>query len=124
MKTYKVYKYTCAVTGKGYIGQTYKSLEKRAGNGFIKYQTSPAFWNAIQKYGVENFSAEILHDGLTLEQANELEQVEIEKHNTLSPNGYNATTGGLNGSPSDETKRKIGNANRGKPSWAKGRKRF
>ncbi len=44
---YKVYKYTNSLNGKVYIGQTRNSLAKGRG-----YDRCPAFYNAIQKYGL------------------------------------------------------------------------
>ena len=107
MKTSKIYKYTNRITGMSYIGQTCKSLSKRAGKDMIGYKESGYFWRAIQKYGTECWDVEILHDGLTREYADNLEQIEIVKHQTLAPNGYNLTKGGNNGERSVETRQKI-----------------
>lgn len=100
-----IYKHT-SPSGKSYIGQTNNFNRRTNGHASIN---SPcrALKNAILKYGWDNFSHEILVDNLTLEQANELETKFILEFNTLSPNGYNLTTGGNNKVASNETKKKI-----------------
>ena len=110
-KAFLVYKHT-APNGKSYIGQT-NNLNRR--NAIHKSTTGcRAFSSAIKKYGWDAFTHEILAEGLTLEEANRLEQELIESHNTLSPNGYNLKTGGKNGRPSEESIRKSADARRGK----------
>ena len=60
-------------------------------------------------------SLEILHDGIISEFLNDLEIEAIAKFNTLAPNGYNLDTGGNSGdSPSEETRRKLAEAHKGK----------
>lgn len=82
------------MNGKQYIGITSMSLEDRCGIDGSRYRNCNAFWNAIQKYGWNNFSHKILAYDLTREKANELEIYYISKFNTMAPNGYNLTPGG------------------------------
>lgn len=42
------------------------------------------------------FTIKVLHKNLTQKQANKLERLEIKKHNSIQPNGYNKTKGGKN----------------------------
>jgi group I intron endonuclease len=92
---YKVYKYTNLINGKIYIGQTMESIEMRAGHNGYKYRKCPYFYNAIKKYGWDNFTVEILQDNLTHEQANEFEVNYIKLFNSQDPNiGYNISDGG------------------------------
>lgn len=101
---YLIYKHT-SPSGKSYIGQTNNYKER-----FSQHQKtggSPAFHKAIKKHGAENFTHEILHENLTLDEANHWEEFYIREHKTLSPNGYNLTSGGSNPFVSDETKRKM-----------------
>ena len=51
--------------GKSYIGIT-KNTNKRFGTNGNGYKNQPKFWNAIQKYGWENFTHEIIEDNLPL----------------------------------------------------------
>lgn len=93
--TYKVYKYTNLINGKIYIGQTIGTLEYRAGHNGYKYRKCTYFYNAIKKYGWENFAVEILQDNLTREQANELEIKYIKQFNSQDEKiGYNISDGG------------------------------
>lgn len=94
-----IYKYT-SPSGKSYIGQTVNSLERRARANGIGYKHCPVFYRAIQKYGFQNFSCEILKiiekDNLE-EIGKELdfwEQHYIKMYDTMSPNGYNVRAGG------------------------------
>lgn len=110
---YLVYKYTCIISNKSYIGQT-RDLTKRAAAHRKSGSGCVAFRNAIQKYGWNNFKLEVLADCLTVEQANELEQKYIIEHCTMAPTGYNLTSGGLNRIVSEETRQKISSSNKGK----------
>ena len=94
MKSYKIYKYTNLITGMSYIGQTCRSLKRRADRDMKGYGGCEKFWEAIQHYGTGCWRVEILWDGLTLEEANIYEQVEIRDNETLYPYGYNLSEGG------------------------------
>ena len=88
-----VYLITNNVNGKRYVGQTSKSLEYRW--NLHRYNSScPAMKAAIRKYGYENFSAEVLFDGIDKPLADELEKEFIRSFCTRAPNGYNLTEGG------------------------------
>ena len=102
---YLVYKHTTP-SGKVYIGITGKTAEVRWDNG-RGYQKSPYFWRAIQKYGWDNIKHEILHEGLTKEQACEYEKRYIEEYNAIDGRfGYNQRTGGETGFVLNEEVRK------------------
>lgn len=61
--------------------------------------------SAIRKYGHENFKIKLLCTVDSLDELNKMEQFYILKYNTLSPNGYNLTSGGnKNQIQSEETK--------------------
>ena len=105
--TYYIYKHTNKVNGKVYIGQTCRTPTARWGNG-KGYVTSPHMHAAIQKYGWENFTHEILYEVSTVEEANKLEIELIKQYKANDPAfGYNLQDGGKNGLQSDETKAKI-----------------
>lgn len=93
---HKIYVYTNKINGKKYVGQTNRTLKRRAnGNKGKGYKKCPVFWNAIQKYGWGNFEPEILYDNLTQKEANELEIKTINELKTLNRDfGYNICTGG------------------------------
>lgn len=92
-KIYCVYKHT-SPNGKCYIGITKQTLERRSQNG-EGYSTQRVFYNAIKKYGWNNFKHEILEDNLTHNEACEREiyYISMFKSNQ-SKYGYNTTSGG------------------------------
>ena len=117
------------VDGKCYIGQTIKTFKER----FRRHQISHSvIGNAIRKYGVENFN-KILIENIPEEKLNEVEIEYIKKYNSLHPNGYNLTEGGdkpptcagnkwnLGRHFTEEHKRKISEANKGKVSGTFGK---
>ena len=118
-----IYKITNTVNGKAYIGQTIHDAEKtRIRDHFrSKGKGSQLIKDDIEKYGQDAFTYEILHDGIIPEFLDTLEKEVIAKFNTLTPHGYNLTEGGGGGSRSEETRRKMSEAKKGKPSPNKGK---
>ena len=94
---YKVYAHINKINNKIYIGITRQKVEKRwqKGKGYIGCQH---FFNAICKYGWDNFEHIILEDNLTEQQAKQKEMLYIKLYNTTNENfGYNMTIGGEGG---------------------------
>ena len=121
-KIYKVYKHTLPkeVSGKEndmvYIGITcQEKVYYRWGRNGIKYKSSTYFYNAIQKYGWDNFHHEVLFDGLTKEEANRKEVELIYEYDSANKlKGYNMELGGNGqGKHSLETRAKISQAKKG-----------
>lgn len=86
-----IYKITNKINNKIYIGQSSQPKER-----FLQhcrnYKESRSLINkAIQKWGVENFDFEIIG---WFEDYNEKEKYYIAYYGSISPNGYNLTTGG------------------------------
>lgn len=97
--------------GKKYIGITSQKPEKRwrSGKG---YAFNPKMYRAIQKYGWENVEHIILYNDLPKAMAEATEIRLIAEYNTTI-NGYNIENGGnVLGTHSEETRRKIADANR------------
>ena len=93
---YFVYVHVNKINGKKYYGQTCAPTPEQRfhkdGSGYIR---SPYFWSAIQKYGWDNFEHIILHEGLTKDEADNLEKFYIKQDDTMNPlHGYNRTKGG------------------------------
>ena len=88
--TYSIYKFTFS-DGKVYIGQTSQSLEDRWKNG-EGYKGQDVYVPIVLE-GWDNIQKEILHTGLTSEQADILEKHYIKKYNSRIK-GYNRTNGG------------------------------
>ena len=130
-----IYKHTLKQDGRVYIGQTNSTLERRSRSDGSGYKHCPKFYHAIQKYGWDAFEHEVVAENLTLEEANELEDKLILQYDSINK-GFNINRGGKNhvwteeqrqqmslrnigeknpnyGKPrSEETKRKIGEANK------------
>lgn len=86
-----IYKITNKVNGKSYIGQTRYTLEFRWRQHQHK-RDDTYFHNAIHKYGVDNFSIEILEE-CDIADLNSREIFYIAKYDSFK-NGYNLTIGG------------------------------
>ena len=71
------------------------------------YRLCNKFWEAIQHYGTDCWAVEILWEGLTLEEANVYEDVEIHDNETLYPYGYNLKNGGMKIAHSPKTRAKM-----------------
>ena len=86
------------INNKVYIGQTIygDNPNRRWRNGF-GYEGCIYFYNAIQKYGWDNFEHIVWADGLTENEANQLEELLISLYATRnSKYGYNIKYGGYN----------------------------
>ena len=109
-KQYKIYAHINKINGKVYIGQTcYRNINQRWRHG-EGYKHSPHFYNAIQKYGWENFEHIILFEDICgYELADVIERELIQKYQSNnSEYGYNISSGGSYGRTlTDETKNKI-----------------
>lgn len=109
---YTIYIHKNKFNGKLYIGQTSQIPQKRWDNG-RGYKTSSKFYNAILKYGWDNFEHIIVANNLSKKQADKMEEELIQKYQTRNDDfGYNIKKGGNNHTHSEETKRKIGEANK------------
>ena len=100
-----IYIATNQINGKQYVGQTTRTLQRRIYEHTVVKKNLP-FWNAIQKYDIENFkwiSFSCPEEDMDLQEG-----LLIKELNTLIPNGYNLNSGGsTNKHLSDITKQKI-----------------
>lgn len=118
---YVVYKHT-SPSGKVYIGITCQKPEKRWSSGY-GYKRCTVFYNAIQKYGWDNFKHEILYSGLNEISAKMIEEDLIYYYKSLNIS-YNITDGGDGQKgriPSKETRKKMSDAKKGNIPWNKGK---
>lgn len=114
-----IYKYTNKINNKIYIGQTRQRLERRHYKHTNQLDDNTYFHRAVQKYGMENFSLEIIEDNIPLEQLDEREIYWIKYFDSYytSGKGYNETKGGkwgpssqlLSGSQEENIKQKLKN---------------
>lgn len=88
-----VYKHT-SPSGKVYIGITKHEAAKRWGRG-SGYTKNRHLYSAIKKYGWDNFSHEVVAEGLSREEACAKEKELISFYKSDDPDfGYNKTSGG------------------------------
>lgn len=116
---YTVYMHKNKINGKVYVGITYQKVKYRWRKNGLGYKKQK-FYNAIQKYGWDNFEHIILFENLTFKEACLKEQELIKKYNSNNRNyGYNHSIGGDKGSKGshwimkEETKKKISQRNKG-----------
>jgi hypothetical protein len=97
-----IYKITNKINGKVYIGKTSLTIEKRFKEHIndskrFRCEKRPLY-DAMNKYGVENFIIEEVETNITDEDINDKEQYYIKIYNSYigfdNSNGYNATLGG------------------------------
>lgn len=128
-----VYKITNNINNYIYIGITnnFKRRMREHKNNVenINYKYKSKLYNAMRKYGVENFSSEIIEVVNNREELEEREKYWISFYNSTDANiGYNITKGGTGGQTHDvsgennpmyghkyteEEKKKIGDYTRG-----------
>ena len=115
-----VYIHRNKINGKRYVGITSKnppeSRWKSNGSGYIK---NKHFWNAIKKYGWENFSHQIILVDEDYEFACKVERCLIKHYKSNDRKyGYNKSIGGeraaLGVHRTEEQKKKLSELNKGK----------
>ena len=92
-----IYKITNTINGKVYIGQA-QDIEKRWKDHIKDSEKgNQVIYRAMRKYGVENFSFEVVEE-CSIEELDEKEIYYIEEYNSYihaeNSNGYNMTLGG------------------------------
>ena len=118
-----IYCWYCIPTDKYYVGQTieeYKRFKQHI-NDTINKKDDTYFHRALRKYGLDNFVYCVLEDNILRENLN-LKEIEWIEYYDSFYNGYNLTTGGDSKRIiSEETKRKMSESHKGKPSVMKGK---
>ena len=121
---YIVYEHILKLDKRKYIGITKQKPQKRWQKG-LGYVNSSYFYNAIQKYGWDNFEHIILFDNLTKEEAEQKEKELIKKYKTnIKGYGFNLNEGGFSPTITEEQKIKISNSEKGKVVSKKTRKKL
>ena len=105
-----VYLIRNTLNGKCYIGKTFH-FKQRIARHFNGYGGAILLERSIAKHGKDNFSVEILHEGIIPDLLAGFEIASIKKYNTKSPYGFNLSDGGEGGvNPSEETLQKMSKA--------------
>jgi group I intron endonuclease len=116
-----VYIITNRVNGKSYVGQTLRRpIERMRSHRYaasLKFgaRSDMVIARAIRTYGWDSFSWRVIEICQSQELLDAAESYWIEKYRTVSPDGYNIALGGRGrGSVSDETRKRISEAGRGR----------
>ncbi len=105
---YNIYIVKNLKNGRSYIGQTCRSLKWRFQHHCCPSKSSVSILSrAIQKYGRENFSIELLHETDSIDDCNRIEEELIAKHQTIGAKGYNILKGGDAGGKHPEWRKKA-----------------
>ena len=114
IRLYIVYKHTNKINGKIYIGITCQKPENRWRKG-KGYNKGTYIYNALEKYGWDNFEHEILFEGLTEIEARKKESELIKQFRCNEETfGYNLTEGGEHNIPNQVIRDKISKTNKAK----------
>ncbi len=113
-----IYLRTNLVNGKQYVGQAtdFKRREYQWKNNSTPY-AGDYINKAREKYGIENWSVEVLKECEAIDELNYWEKYYIEKLNTKRPYGYNLNDGGKGQTGfkhSEESKDKMSKSKMGK----------
>jgi group I intron endonuclease len=109
-----IYKITHLDSGKCYIGQSVNVFKRWKGHSNLARKKKSAIQHAFVLYGIDKFSFEVLEE-CDREMLNDREVHWISFFDSVSPNGYNLTSGGGQAfTVSDETRAKMTDAQKGK----------
>lgn len=132
----QIYKITCIINNKSYVGQTTTLNLNGKPKGYIRRWKEHiresrskeqshciALANAIKKYGDSSFKIELITE-CEINMLDELETKYIKEFNTLCPNGYNIQTGGkTNKKHCDESRKRMSLAKMGNKNHNFGKQR-
>jgi hypothetical protein len=115
-----IYKIT-SPSGKIYIGQSVDFKRRLTKYRNLRCKTQTKLYNSLKKYGFENHTIEIVKDNIKCMTAlNFYEELYIKKYDTFNTeNGLNLRSGGMNNTPSDETRQRMSNAHKGNSNSSK-----
>lgn len=122
-----IYRVSCSVNGKLYVGQTRQRFGIRLaehrncalGTAEQSYSKRTAIARAMRKYGFDAFDFEII-EICEPDRLDEREAYWIAELGSLAPAGYNLQAGGKNAPRSAEVGQRISAANKGRvktPEW-------
>ena len=109
-----IYKFTHIATGRSYIGQTIQDPNRRRLEHVCHSNHSPKsyhFHNALNLYGVDAFTFDVIAEATSLEELNSLEIQFITQFNSIA-DGFNIREGGGNKRHSPESIERMKEAQR------------
>lgn len=108
-----IYRIVNNINNKIYIGKTIHSLNARVSTHLRSHSY---IGNALRLYGLQSYTISVIDEASSKEVLNEKERYWIMVCNSKFPDGYNLTSGGdgNDGPNTEEWKRNIGIANKGK----------
>jgi group I intron endonuclease len=77
-----------------YVGKACYGAAVRWAHHLAGYYKNSLMAKAIKKHGAENFTFEVIYDGVDNAEICRVEKGAISSHNSFVPNGYNMTVGG------------------------------
>lgn len=116
MIIYSIYKFVNKINNKVYIGYTENINKRLSEHKTLSKSKYNKFYNAIRKYGWENFEFEIIYQSKDSEHCkNIMESYFITEYNSFKK-GYNSTLGGegFKGIMSKESKQKMSKSRNGR----------
>lgn len=112
-----IYCITDTTNGKQYIGQHHYDKDELDPN----YHGSGHIIKKIYNKRPETLKEEYVKTCYSQKELDEWEKYFIYTNDTLYPNGYNLSEGGCGGIPCEESRRRMSEAQKGKPSTFKGK---
>lgn len=114
MNDFTVYMHINKTNDKRYIGITGQDVRRRWRPDGSGYKSNPLFWNAIQKYGWDNFEHIIIKTGLSKDEACRMEKelIAFYQSNDLV-HGYNIADGGQYNIMPEATRQRLSRERKG-----------
>lgn len=109
-----IYKFTHIDTGRVYVGQTTQDPNRRRLEHVCHSNHSPKsyhFHNALNLYGIDAFTFEVIAEATSVEELNSLEIKFIEQFDSIT-NGFNIREGGGNKTHNPESIERMREAQR------------
>lgn len=119
-----IYKIT-SPKNKIYIGQSIELDKREYVYSLLHCKSQHKLYNSLKKYGWNNHTFEVIYElpiDINIQILNDYEKLYWEQYKDVGFEMLNIAIPGNNKKHSEETKKKIGITNKGKPSWVKGKK--
>lgn len=114
----RIYKLTNKINGKPYIGQSTEDDINKRWDAYkrLDCKRQPKIYNALKKYGPENFLFEVIDNTDNQLHLDDLEILYVTQFDSIK-NGYNCMPGGKGGKHSEESKKKMSDIKKEHNVW-------